>query len=424
MSVNGRRKLSRSSIENLRRRPPVVWRFGNKKPIDSDYQLNHPTYAEEIDAGKNVLIADKRNNRVIVVDKLTKEIDQKYGEGDGLDLGEPHQASIHEDGDILTGGYKSGGIKKIDRHTHNIVWSYSMDVTVNSVIPWSSDLIAIGTVDGEVLWVRLSDKSVEKKWTEGVTVKGITKLNREQSHGDTGEPTVLVADSGNNAVKEIKYSDLSKVWDYYPNASVGRPVGFPHWAVRMGGMSNAYKGEVTFVSNNEAETVLAINQKKDLMWQLGGTFGRNRPHMGNINLVCPHGISITRKGNLLIADSHGHQVLEVDLSRPPQPRFPKDVESFFHDGRDTVDDYSIDAGWTSDPVNVSYYRDKTIYFYSDTAGTLTIQIKNLAGDVYDYDTVSVSANELEPYHFTHGAWKMRITFDTAATITAWYHLQN
>jgi len=82
------------------------------------------------------------------------------------------------------------------------------------------------------------------------------------------------------------------------------------------------------------------------------------------------------------------------------------------------DHLSISAGDATLPKKVLGYNDKTIYFKSDTAGTLTIDILAPTGDWMEYDTVSVDADTLEAYILTAAGYKVRLSFDTAASVTA------
>jgi len=81
---------------------------------------------------------------------------------------------------------------------------------------------------------------------------------------------------------------------------------------------------------------------------------------------------------------------------------------------------SISAGAVSDSVLVAGYSKKSLYFLSDTAGTLTISVDPLGdGNFQTYDSVGISANVLKPYPFTADFAYLRISFDAAAKVTAW-----
>jgi len=84
---------------------------------------------------------------------------------------------------------------------------------------------------------------------------------------------------------------------------------------------------------------------------------------------------------------------------------------------------SISAGDQTDPVSMIGYAGKTIYFLSDTAGTLTVQVIDPDGTRRTYGTTSVDANSLEEYTISGVTRRVALKFDTAATVTAWYELQ-
>ena len=91
---------------------------------------------------------------------------------------------------------------------------------------------------------------------------------------------------------------------------------------------------------------------------------------------------------------------------------PLPVRQTFWDGA------SISAGDTSDPLIVAGWSRKTVHFVSDTAGTLTVEVDPVnSGDWHTYDTVSVSADEMEFYEMPADVARIRLSFDTAATVT-------
>ena len=257
-------KMRKKDIENLKRRPPVVWRFGNKIPAETDYQVRHPAYAEEIDEGRNILIADVRNDRVLIVNKATKEVVDEYT------VNSPQYATLHTDGDLLVPSWADDTVYKIGRNTHNVNWSYSIPEP-RCVIPWSSTVLAISrsdaSADSGIYWVKLSDKSTVKSYTPGRNYdpNGITKLSAPQAIENTDEETVLMGTENNNVVREIKYSDLSVVWEY---SVLQRTAPY---AVRIGGISGAPKRmSVTLISDNEGGRIVGVTAQKDRIFQIGG----------------------------------------------------------------------------------------------------------------------------------------------------------
>jgi hypothetical protein len=72
---------------------------------------------------------------------------------------------------------------------------------------------------------------------------------------------------------------------------------------------------------------------------------------------------------------------------------------------------SISSGsLTSHPIPVFGYDRKTIYFMSDQAGTLEIQVFTLSGNWRTYDTISAPANTLTAYVMTGDALVARVVF--------------
>lgn len=79
---------------------------------------------------------------------------------------------------------------------------------------------------------------------------------------------------------------------------------------------------------------------------------------------------------------------------------------------------SIDAGDTSYPIPCLGYKDKTVYFLSDTDGTLTVEVDAIGdGNWQTYTTESITADEYDTIPLTGEICYVRISFDTAATVT-------
>jgi len=81
-------------------------------------------------------------------------------------------------------------------------------------------------------------------------------------------------------------------------------------------------------------------------------------------------------------------------------------------------DKSIDAGDSAAfPLNCLEYEDVTVYFESDTSGTLTIKVDPLGND--DWRTLdTISSTTSEEYKPTYDFAFLKLSFDTAATVTA------
>jgi len=79
---------------------------------------------------------------------------------------------------------------------------------------------------------------------------------------------------------------------------------------------------------------------------------------------------------------------------------------------------AIEADDESWPALVGGFDKKAIYFLSDTAGTLTIEI-DVGDDTFrTFDTIAITANTMESYLTTYPLARIKLSFDTAATVTA------
>jgi len=87
------------------------------------------------------------------------------------------------------------------------------------------------------------------------------------------------------------------------------------------------------------------------------------------------------------------------------------------------DGESIDADESSPSQIIGGWEDKTIYFETDTAGTLTIEINPDGSGWRTYDTVSFDAGEFDDYSMTGEGGLIRLSFDTAATVSGWIYLR-
>ena len=97
------------------------------------------------------------------------------------------------------------------------------------------------------------------------------------------------------------------------------------------------------------------------------------------------------------------------------------LEEYFTSPEGDWNSLPIDAGAVTDPVEPpSGYSQRAILFLSNSSGNLTVQTQEPDGDWRDYLTRAVDANILEVIIPNAGFLKMRLTFDTAATVTAWY----
>lgn len=104
---------------------------------------------------------------------------------------------------------------------------------------------------------------------------------------------------------------------------------------------------------------------------------------------------------------------------------PCGEEDYFrNDARGAWNGVSIDAGESTYGVPTLGYEERTVYFVTDTSGDLTIEVREPDGDWRTYVTKSgVATNELIETELAGSFSGMRVSFDTAATVSAWYNLR-
>jgi len=95
-------------------------------------------------------------------------------------------------------------------------------------------------------------------------------------------------------------------------------------------------------------------------------------------------------------------------------------ENYFESDVGIWKNQSVPANQRSDSVYAYGWNLKTIYFEADTAGDLEIGVLDRDNDYHVLDTVSISANTLEPYVPNVSAKRFTLTYSVDAVITAWF----
>ena len=80
---------------------------------------------------------------------------------------------------------------------------------------------------------------------------------------------------------------------------------------------------------------------------------------------------------------------------------------------------AIAANDETNPIDVEGYSNKTVYFLSTVAGTLTVEVEEPDGTYRDFDVVGITINILRAYHMPEQATNIKLRFDQIATVTAW-----
>lgn len=107
----------------------IVWQYGQAGVTGSGpNQLNVPVFAIQL-PNRNIMIVDQSNNRVIEVDRNSKQIVWSYGPKSGTGaLNNPNSAELLPNGDILIGDENNNRVIEITR-AGTIVWQYSQGLS-------------------------------------------------------------------------------------------------------------------------------------------------------------------------------------------------------------------------------------------------------------------------------------------------------
>src|SRR5229473_5957124 len=208
----------------------IVWQYGQAGVTGSGpNQLNVPVFAIQLPS-RNIMIVDQGNNRVIEVDRVSKQVVWSYGPKSGPGaLNNPNSAELLLNGNILIGDENNNRVIEITR-AGDTVWQYSQGLS------------------GAAFASRLPN-------------------------GDT-----LITDSSHSRVLEI---DASKhvVFQYFTNTQAGsNPAPLPTNAVQLA------DGEISIADqfNNRA---IIIDRNKTIDFQYGML---NMPGNGSDQLNGPY----------------------------------------------------------------------------------------------------------------------------------------
>lgn len=161
----------------------------------------------------------------------------------------------------------------------------------------------------------------------------------------------------------------------------------------------------------------------NLMSEIDGVVGVG----GNLSAITFVGIYIiTSVAGATLTDvlinevvvKRGFETIPVSLS-PPHSEYFQDDGGVFPDWNALA----IGGGDVTLSVDVLHHSNKTIYFISDALGVLTIEVLEPDEVTWrTYDTPAIVANTLLVFTMTGQATRVRISFNNAATISAWITL--
>jgi len=107
----------------------IVWQYGQAGVTGSGpNELSVPVFAIQLPS-RNIMVVDQGNNRVIEIDRTTKQVVWSYGPKSGPGaLNNPNSAELLPDGHILIGDENNNRVIEITRDG-TIVWSYDQGLS-------------------------------------------------------------------------------------------------------------------------------------------------------------------------------------------------------------------------------------------------------------------------------------------------------
>src|SRR5260370_18731696 len=123
----------------------IVWQYGQAGIGGSGpNQLNTPVFAIQL-PNRNIMVIDQANNRVIEIDRSSKQIVWSYGPKSGHGaLNNPNSAELLPNGDILIGDENNNRVIEITRDG-TIVWQHDKGISAAALasrLPKGDSLIS------------------------------------------------------------------------------------------------------------------------------------------------------------------------------------------------------------------------------------------------------------------------------------------
>lgn len=178
----------------------IVWQYGQAGVTgDGPNQLNVPVFAIQLPS-RNILIVDQSNNRVIEVDRTSKQIVWSYGPKSGPGaLNNPNSAELLPNGNILIGDENNNRIIEITR-AGTIVWQYSQGLSgaaFASRLP-NGDTLITDSAHSRILEVTPNKKTVFEYFTNTDPASNTAPLPTNAVQLANG--SLIIADQFNDRV--------------------------------------------------------------------------------------------------------------------------------------------------------------------------------------------------------------------------------
>lgn len=181
----------------------IVWQYGQAGVTGSGpNQLNAPVFAIQL-PNHNIMVVDQGNNRVIEIDKSSKQIVWTYGPKSGPGaLNNPNSAELLPNGHILIGDENNNRVIEITRDG-TIVWEYDQGLSgaaFASRLPNGNTLIADSS-HSRIIEVTPDKKIVFEYFTN--TDPGTNTAPLPTNAVQLSNGTIIIADQFNNRVLMI-----------------------------------------------------------------------------------------------------------------------------------------------------------------------------------------------------------------------------
>ena len=178
----------------------IVWQYGQAGVTGSGpNELNTPVFAIQLPS-RNIMVVDQGNNRVIEIDRNSKQIVWSYGPKSGTGaLNNPNSAELLPNGHILIGDENNNRVIEITRDG-TIVWEYNQGLSgaaFASRLP-DGDTLITDSSHSRVLEVTSNKKIVFEYLTNSDPASNSAPLPTNAVQLSNGE--IIIADQFNNRV--------------------------------------------------------------------------------------------------------------------------------------------------------------------------------------------------------------------------------
>jgi hypothetical protein len=178
----------------------IIWQYGQAGVSGSGpNELNVPVFAIQLPS-RNIMVVDQANNRVIEIDRNSKQIVWSYGPKSGPGaLNNPNSAELLPNGHILIGDENNNRVIEITRDG-TIVWEYSQGLSgaaFASRLP-NGDTLITDSSHSRILEVAPNKKLVFEYFTNSDPASNSAPLPTNAVQLANGQ--IVIADQFNNRV--------------------------------------------------------------------------------------------------------------------------------------------------------------------------------------------------------------------------------